>query len=266
MRPDKMFSGKTVVVTGASRGLGEATSKLLAELGARLVLLDLDGVRVAELADKLSAAGHETVGLVCDVSGEADVEAAAAQTRERFGRCDGLVNNAGVIGYESIQDVSLEAWNRVIAINLTGPFLCIKHFGRMMLEQRSGSIVTVSSIAGNIPVARTASYSASKAGATILGRQVAVEWGEYGIRSNVVAPGSMRTPLTEKFMEDPEALRRRSDMVASKRVGKPEEIAEVVVFLLSDAASYVNGARIDVDGGLSQTAMSLIPRAGVNNN
>jgi len=262
----QILPDKAVVLTGAGQGLGEATAQVLAEGGARLMLIDRNEESLRGVADLLTAAGHTVATRICDISREDEVAAAAAATRERYGRCDGLVNNAGVVGFTPLEDLSLEEWNRLISVNLTGTFLCIKHFGRVMLEQRSGSIVTITSTAASIPQSKSGAYSPSKAGATILARQAGMEWGEHGIRSNVVAPGAMWTPMTKPFQSDPEAVARRIQRIASRRIADPREIGQVIAFLLSDLASYINGANIDVDGGLRQMMLSLMPRPGVNKN
>jgi glucose 1-dehydrogenase len=228
------------------------------------MLLDLDGKNAEAVAGRLVAAGHKVSAMACDVRHEEQVEAAANVTRVRYGKCDGLVSNAGVVGFGPLEEISLAEWNRLIQVNLTGAFLCIKHFGRLMLERQSGSIVTITSTAASIPQSRSGSYSASKAGAQILTRQAAMEWGRRGIRANVVAPGAMFTPMTKPFQDDLAARERRSALIASGRIADPHEIANVVAFLLSDNASYINGANIDVDGGLRQMMLSLMPRPGVN--
>jgi len=264
MTMPELLKDKTIVLTGAGQGLGEATAFVLAEAGSQLMLLDMNESTLQAVAGQLASAGRIVETRVCNISREEDVVAAAAATRDRYGRCDGLVNNAGVVGFTPLEDLSLEEWNRLISVNLTGTFLCIKHFGRIMLEQRSGSIVTITSTAASIPQSKSGAYSPSKAGATILARQAGMEWGEHGIRSNVVAPGAMWTPMTRPFQSDPEAVARRVQRIASRRIADPREISQVIAFLLSDLASYINGANIDVDGGLRQMMLSLMPRPGVN--
>jgi NAD(P)-dependent dehydrogenase (short-subunit alcohol dehydrogenase family) len=148
-------------------------------------------------------------------------------------------------------------------INATGVFLATKHFGRQMIDQRRGSVINVSSVAGSSPEPRAGSYSASKAAVIMLAEQVAVEWGPHGVRGNTVSPGMMQTPMAERFLAVPEALKRRKEMVASRRIGRPEEVADVIAFLASDAASYVNGQNIEVDGGMMSMLIEILPRPGV---
>jgi NAD(P)-dependent dehydrogenase (short-subunit alcohol dehydrogenase family) len=259
-----ILKDKAVVVTGAGQGLGADIAAVVTEAGAEALLLDVNGDTVKAVADKLTAKGRKAAAMVCDTRREEEVIKAADEMKSRYGRCDGLVNNAGVVGFAPLEDVTLEEWNRLLSVNLNGTFLCIKYFGRIMLRQKSGSIVTITSTAASIPQSKSGSYSASKAGATILARQAAMEWGEHGIRSNIVAPGAMWTPMTAPFQTDPEAVKRREARMALKRIAQPREMAQVVAFLLSDLASYVTGANIDVDGGLRQMMLSLMARPGVN--
>jgi len=261
--PSLRLDGKVVVVTGAGQGLGESAARRLAALGARVVLLDLNDARCEEIAAELGAQGAEALGLRCDVGDEASVEAAAAAAAERFGPCDGLVNNAGVIAWTPLEDLSLADWERVVRVNLTGVFLCTKHFGRQMLEQGGGSIVNVASVAASLPEPRAGAYSSTKAAIRLLAEQTAVEWGPRGVRANTVSPGMMHTPMAERFLSVPEALKRRQEMVASRRIGRPEEVADVIAFLVGDASSYVNGQNIEVDGGMTRMLIQLLPRPGV---
>ncbi|MGH3756387.1 SDR family NAD(P)-dependent oxidoreductase [Actinophytocola sp.] len=256
-----MTGARTVVVTGAARGLGFATARLLAERGDNVMMLDRSDDVVAA-ADKLAADGYAVVGRACDITDESAVEAAALDLDARFGGCQGLVNNAGVIGFGGIEDLDLAEWERVVAVNLTGAFLCCKHFGRLMLRGGAGSIVNVTSLASSCPTPNAGAYSASKAGAEILARQLAVEWGKRGIRANALNPGFMSTPMAQPFLDVPESLAKRKEMVASGRIGEAEEVARVIEFLLDVRSSYVNGASIDVDGGLGQMLTSLVPRPG----
>jgi len=260
------LDGKVAVITGAGQGLGETTAEVLAELGASLALLDVNDEANEALAKRLSAEGHDALAVHCDVGEEGDVQAAAAQVAERFGRADVLVNNAGIISWTPLEDLPVAEWDRVTRVNQRGIFLCTRAFGRMMIAQRSGSIVNISSVAGTSPEPNAGAYAATKAAAIIIARQTAVEWGKHGIRANAVSPGMMQTPMAEKFLSVPEALEQRISMVASRRIGQPREVAEVIAFLASDASSYVNGQNIEVDGGMMQMLIKLLPRPGVPGN
>jgi NAD(P)-dependent dehydrogenase (short-subunit alcohol dehydrogenase family) len=260
---DLGLQGRVIVVTGAGQGLGETTCDLLGELGARVVALDIDGQRAAAVAERLEKDGAESLAVVCDVADEASVEAAAAATVERFGTCDGLVNNAGIISWAPLEELDVGEWDRVMAVNARGSFLCAKHFGRPMLAQERGSIVNISSVAGTVPEPSAGAYAASKAAAIVLGRQIATEWGGRGVRANTVSPGIMRTPMAEAFNSDPDAYARRLEMIALHRIGTPKEVAQVIAFLLSDASSYLTAQNIEVDGGLMQMLIKILPRPGV---
>jgi NAD(P)-dependent dehydrogenase (short-subunit alcohol dehydrogenase family) len=255
------LTGKVVVVTGAAQGLGEAIAVTLGGLGARLLLLDSQEAQVREVAARLGDGGREAAAMGCDVTDESQVAACAEALAKTHGRCDGLVNNAGAIGRAPLEYIGLEPWERLIAINVTGPLLCMKHFGALMLRQGSGSIVTVTSIAGVLPVPGGGAYSPSKAAADMLARQAAVEWGPRGIRSNIVAPGAMRTPMTRASNDDPKLAAERARRIPLGRIPGPEETASAVAFLISDASAYLNGARLEVDGGLVQAGLGQVPRA-----
>lgn len=257
------LDGDVVVVTGAGQGLGETTCEVVGALGARVVALDIDEQRALSVAQRLADDGVDALGIGCDVADEAAVSDAAATTVERFGGCHGLVNNAGVISWQPLEELAVDEWDRVMAVNARGPFLCAKHFGRVMLDGGRGSIVNIASVAGTTPEPSAGAYAPSKAAVIMLGRQLATEWGGRGIRANTVSPGIMRTPMAEGFNSDPQAYARRLEMVAMNRIGAPAEVAHVIAFLLSDAASYLTGQNIEVDGGLMQMMIKLLPRPGV---
>lgn len=253
----RALEGKRIAVTGAGRGLGAEIARLAVDRGARVMLIDVveDGVRA--LAEELGDAARFAS---CDVSDESSVSRVCAEMVEQLGGVDGLVNNAGIVRLQRLEEVTLENWNLVLSVNLTGAFLATKHFGAVMLEQGSGSIVNISSLASHQPTPTGGAYSASKAGSNVLARQVAVEWGPRGIRGNAINPGFMRTEFSARFFTDPVVLAAREALVASRRIGEASEIAQVAAFLLSDHASYVNGASVDVDGGYGQMLSALAPR------
>jgi NAD(P)-dependent dehydrogenase (short-subunit alcohol dehydrogenase family) len=256
------LSGRVCVVTGAGGGIGSAIAASLAAAGASVALLDKNAETCAAATGALVDKGARAVAIPCDTSDPASVAAAGERLGTALGACDVLVNNAGFLSPGALATLPLEAWNANIAVNLTGYFLCAQTFGRAMLEQRRGAIVHIASIAATQPQPWSGAYSVTKAGVAMLSRQLAAEWGASGVRSNVVSPGLIRTPLSEAFYQHEETARRRAELVPVGRVGLPQDIADAVTWLASDRAAYVNGEEVIVDGGVTQTLMGLIPRPG----
>ncbi|ABE29374.1 short chain dehydrogenase family protein [Paraburkholderia xenovorans LB400] len=249
------LQGKVVVLTGAGGGIASAIVDRFARSGSRIVLLELRTSSLADAEQRLAAAGIESVSIECDVADESSVKNAAGRTVEHFGRCDVLINNAATLApATSIEKLLVADWDRTLAINLRGVFLTTKYLGALMLNQGSGSIVNIASIAATAPNA-SPQYGASKAAVLAFTRHTAVEWGPRGIRANAVSPGFIRTPLSESNYAEPEMLARRSNMVPSRRLGLPGDIAEAVAFLAGDGASFINGQELAVDGGFMQTTL-----------
>jgi NAD(P)-dependent dehydrogenase (short-subunit alcohol dehydrogenase family) len=262
--PDPGLAGKVTAITGAAHGLGATTARWFAERGAALALIDIDAAAARELEAELVAAGAPALAIPCDVADAAQVEAAIAAVAERFGRCDVLVNNATTMDWSPLERVEEAEWERVVATNLRGYFLCLQGFGRMMLAQGDGgSIVNVASVCSRNPSAASGPYSVTKAAQVMLARQAALEWGDRGIRSNSVSPGVFETGIASVFQTDAEIRVRRERMMALERLGRPEEAAAVIGFLAGDAAVGVNGQEITVDGGFNQMIMKVLPRPGV---
>jgi NAD(P)-dependent dehydrogenase (short-subunit alcohol dehydrogenase family) len=253
---------RVCVVTGAGGGIGRETAIAFAAAGAKVVVMDRNNESCAETAHEISTQGREVLSAACDVSDPESVAAAARETLATFGRCDVLVNNAGILRPGNMEALSVADWNVMLQVNLTGGFLCSQAFGRNMLERGAGAIVHVSSIAASHPQPFSGAYSPTKAAVTMLSRQIAFEWGPKGVRSNVVSPGLVRTPMSEGFYAAPGVAERREAVVPLRRIATPSDMANVVVFLASDRASYVTGQEIVVDGGFSQTLMSHVPRPG----
>ncbi len=259
------LAGRVCVVTGGGSGMGRAISLALAKEGAKLAVLDLDTAGAAETAAMISGNGGQAAAFACDTADAASVAKAAAHSAATLGLCDVLVNNAGILRPGPLDTLALDLWNKVLAVNLTGYFICAQAFGHQMRDRKSsagGAIVHTASIAADHATANAGAYSVAKAGIQMLSRQLAVEWGVHGIRSNVVNPGLIVTPMSQAFYDQPGVTQRRSQAVPAGRVGAPEDIAQAVVFLASDRAAYISGQEIAVDGGFTQMLMSLIPRAG----
>ena len=244
------LGGRVVVITGAANGIGAACARRLARDGARVALWDVAETPGLALATDLRTAGHEAVFVRADVSSKASVDDALAATLREFGRVDGLVNNAGIFRAADFLDVTEEDWDAVINVNLKGSFLVGQAVARQMVAQRRGAIVNMSSVNGLTAIAAIASYNASKGGINQLTRAMALGLVDHGIRVNAVAPGTIATDLARDAVLTSEAARQRIlGRTPMKRLGEPEEIADVVAFLLSDASAYMTGEIVYVDGG-----------------
>lgn len=257
---------RACVVTGAASGIGLAVAQALAAQGARLALIDKNAELLAAVAEQLQArARQQVIAVACDTSSEPQLQAAAAQVEHEYGAAHTLVNNAGVLRAGSLDALTLADWNLVMSVDLTGYWLAAKAFGAQLRshgKDSGASLVHVASIAGHFPQSHSGAYSAAKAGVCLLSRQLAVEWGADGVRSNVVCPGMIRTPLSAEFYAQPGVEQARSAATASGRVGEPEDIANAVAFLASQRAGYVNASEIMVDGGMSSKLMDMVPRPG----
>lgn len=253
--------GRVCVVTGGGGGIGRAVALAMAEAGASVVLLDKDAATCRAAEEAARTLGANVLAVACDTA-NAESVAAAERASRTIGPCDILVNNAGILRPGSLATVTLDDWNLLLSVNLTGYLLCAQAFGKAMIERRRGAIVHTASIAGGKAQAFSGAYSVSKAGVVMLSRQLAVEWGPHGVRSNVLSPGLVRTPMSESFYQDSSIVERRSAAVPLGRIGTPEDMAQVALFLASDRAAYVNGQEIIADGGFEHMLMSLIPRPG----
>lgn len=256
------LAGTVQVVTGAASGIGAGIARALSKAGADVALLDRNLPGCESLARELAEYPGRRVSLACDVADEQSVLQAAAEVEETLGPCQGLVNSAGILRPGSLAEVSLADWNTVLAVNLTGYLLCARAFGRAMRDQGHGSIVHIASVSASQPQTWSGAYSPSKAAVSILSRQMAAEWGRQGVRSNTVSPGMIRTELSAAFYAQAGVTEQREAFTASRQIGKPEDIANAVLFLLSTKSSYVNGAEFGVDGGLPCMLMDKVPRPG----
>jgi len=256
------LSGRVCVVTGGGGGIGRAVASSLARAGARVAAIDRDERGLEATGAELHELGCEHVIATCDTSNAESVAAASETTLKSLGPCSVLVNAAAVLRAGALESLSLAEWNAVLSVNLTGYFLCAQIFGRQMRKLGRGSLIHVASIAGSHAQGQSGAYSVSKAGVIMLSRQLANEWGPHGIRSNVVSPGLVVTPMSQSFYDAPGVTERRIAVVPARRIGMPQDMADAILYLASDRASYVNGDEIIVDGGFVNVLMNLVPRPG----
>ncbi|MBU1692405.1 MAG: 3-oxoacyl-[acyl-carrier-protein] reductase [Verrucomicrobia bacterium] len=242
------LDGRIALVTGAARGIGQAIALKLAAEGADLALCDLQADWLAETAGKVTGLGRRAECIAVDVSKAAEVQAAVEKTEKAFGCIDILVNNAGITRDTFLVRMSEEDWDQVLDTNLKGAFLFTKAAARGMMKQRRGAIVNVASIIGLIGNAGQCNYSASKAGVIALTKSVARELASRGVRANAVAPGFIQTRMTDQLSD--ELKKKMLEAIPLGRFGLPEDVANVVMFLASDASSYVTGQVLTVCGGM----------------
>jgi NAD(P)-dependent dehydrogenase (short-subunit alcohol dehydrogenase family) len=246
------LQNKSAIVTGAASGIGRATAELFAREGARLVINDVNAVRLDEIAAGIRAEGGEVVALPGDVSVEADVRALVAKAVEVYGRLDIAVANAGIIPLGDIFEIDAAAWDNVMAIDGRGMFFTCKHAIEAMLKTGGGSIVCTSSISGEAGQKRQAAYGPAKFVASGLTKHLAIEWANRGIRVNAVAPGTINTERVQQLVDEPGGLEYLVVMKAQHpagRIGEPIEVAHAILFLASDDASFITGVVLPVDGG-----------------
>ena len=246
------LAGKVAVVTAGGSGIGAATARLFAQEGAAIVIADLSGKRAEAVAGEVAAAGGRVAWIKMDAADPAAVQATVQLALDRYGRLDVMINNAGHAEVAPIEDITLEGWNRVLAVTLTGTFLGIKYALPALRRQGGGAIVNTASISGTAGDYGLASYNAAKAGVINLTRSAAIENARHGIRVNCICPGAIDTRAPD-LLGGPRADEIRRIQAAATplgRMGRAEEMARAILFLASDAASFITGAALVADGGL----------------
>ncbi len=251
------FAGKVCVVAGGARGIGAKTAEYFAAQGGRVVIADVNEELGPALAEKIG--GGSACFQRLDVTDPASCQGAVERAVAEYGGLDHLVNCAIKMAPAALIELALEDWKLVVDIGLTGTFLMCQAAGRWMIgNERPGAIVNLSSNAGVNPYGMSGAYSTVKAGIIMLSQHFAIEWARQNIRVNVICPGHTETPLTA-YLQDPEIKKARSEVTPVGRVGQPEDIADGILFLLSDEADYITATRLDIDGGLSRSIFNHMP-------
>lgn len=257
------LADKVVIVTGGVGGMGTRFCADFAQQGAKVVVCDLNGDKATQYAQELQTKyGVETLGVSCNTTKEVDVDAAVASVIEKFGRIDILVNTAAILKFSPLEDLGFDEWKQTVDVNLNGYFLMSQRVGQVMIKQNKGSMVHVSTIASRFPETYSGAYSTTKAGVNMMSRQMAAEWGQFGIKSNCVLPCFVKTPLSAPFYADPEVEQGRKRLTASKRIGDLSDISNAVLFLASDRSDYTNGGEVTVEGGFGIMMGDMTPKPG----
>ncbi|MGG2027292.1 SDR family oxidoreductase [Gottfriedia sp. S16(2024)] len=247
------LTGKVAIVTGGGRGLGEQIAKGFAEAGANVVLCSRNVEACQEISEELKSLGVESFALKCDVTNKEDVQRVVEETKEKFGRIDILVNNSGASWGAPAEDMPLEAWNKVMNVNVTGTFLMSQAVGKIMLEQKSGKIINIASIAGlvgtNPKVMNAVGYSASKGAVISFTKDLAAKWGPTGIHVNALAPGFFPTKMSKDVISH--GTDEIIESIPLKKFGNEDELKGAALFLATPASNYVTGSVLVVDGGAS---------------
>ena len=243
---------KVAIITGARRGMGRSHALKLAEAGAKVVVSDISLEDCQKVVEEIKKGKGEALAVKCDVTKKEEVDKMVQAAVEKWGRVDILVNNAGIAQFVPFLEMTEEDWDRTLDINLKGYFLCAQAVAREMVKQKSGVIINIASVAmgqQGVGFPNIAHYCASKGGIVGLTEALAVELAPYNIRVNAISPGMIETPMIEPVKKDPKMMEALLARVPMHRVGKPEEVSNLVLFLASDASSYMTGSTVVIDGG-----------------
>lgn len=246
------LKNKVAIITGARRGMGRTHALVLAKAAAKVVVSDISLEDCEKVVGEIEKMGGEALAVKCDVSQKSEVDNLVKQTVSQFGKVDILVNNAGICQFKPFLELTEEEWDRTLDINLKGYFLCSQAAAKEMIKQKAGVIVNIASVAmgqQGIGFPNIVHYCASKGGIAAMTEALALELAPYNIRVNAVAPGMIDTPMIDTVKSDPKTLEGLMARVPMKRAGKPEEVSNLVLFLASDASSYMTGSTIVIDGG-----------------
>jgi 2-dehydro-3-deoxy-D-gluconate 5-dehydrogenase len=247
--PDFSLSGKVALVTGAARGLGYEIALALASYGADLVVCDLALADLNKVKQEIQGMGRRALDVKADVTKIPEIDAMVEAAVDWYGRIDILVNNAGINITQEAVDVTEEAWDKVLGINLKGVFFCAQAVGKVMIAQKSGKIINISSQTGTVAIPRRAAYCASKGGVNQLTKLLALEWAPFGLNVNAVAPTFLETPFTEAMFKNEAFHKYCLDSIPLGRIGNPSDVTGAVIYLASSASDLVTGHVLAVDGG-----------------
>lgn len=257
---EKKLAGQTALVTGANSGIGEGIALSMGEAGANVVVNYVVNPDAAnDVVEKIQSAGSNAIAIQADVSNEEQVISMYQQAISKFGTVDILVNNAGLQRDAAFHEMTLQQWQKVIDVNLTGQFLCAREAIKEFLKRgvvaglsvAAGKIICISSVHQEIPWAGHANYAASKGGIMLLMKSIAQEYAPHQIRVNSICPGAIKTPINQKAWDTPEALNKLLELIPYQRIGQPDDIGKLAVWLASDDSDYITGASVFIDGGMT---------------